>query len=209
MFRRMKEGLGSGMRKSAIFMALAVLVTQAARADDLVFRPADILDAATGDFNRDGVDDLALLAADPDSSRDAGVYVYFRDPDRGILDLALAVPDRIWGGRDFYGQEPSISARANGSLAITTQNFAIGRNRWEHTLAVAYRDGRFVVAGLTFHSFDALQEDDELTCDLNLLTGKGIVNGRDVSFQPLDLTLVDWRNDGGDDRGTAICREAA
>lgn len=181
-----------------------------AQAGDL--RPQDILDAAIGDWNKDGREDLALLAVTDRDDMQVGLYVYLRgaETDGSLLTLALTVPDKIWGARGgeggAFGQEPSIKALANGSIAITTQNYGIGRERWEHTLSLAYRDGRFLVAGLTFSSFDSLQEEEPLTCDLNLLTGRGIVNDKPVRFAPLSLTFDRWETTSGEDPGIRICR---
>lgn len=174
--------------------------------------PSDILDAAIGDWNKDGREDLALLAVTDRDDMQVGLYVYLRgaETDGRLLTLVLTVPDKIWGARGgeggAFGQEPSIKALANGSIAITTQNFGIGRERWEHTLSLAYRDGRFLVAGLTFSSFDSLQEEEPLTCDLNLLTGRGIVNDKPVRFAPLSLTFDRWETTSGEDPGIRICR---
>lgn len=176
-------------------------------------RPQDILDAAVGDWNKDGREDLAFLATTRGDDMQAGLYVYLRaeETNGSLLTLVLAVPDKIWGGRGgdtaAFGQEPSIKALANGSIAITTQNSAIGRNRWEHTISLAHRDGRFVVAGLTFNSYDTLQEEEPLSCDLNLLTGRGVVNERKISFAPIALQLQDWETQDGEDPGIRICRE--
>ena len=196
------------MHKAAL-MLLAVLLGGAARADETTIRPGDIIDAAIGDWNRDGLDDLAILAVtQPEENNEIGVYVYFRDEqaDGSLLTLMLSVPDKVWGGR-FHGHEPSIKALENGSIAITTQNSSIGREHWKHTLSLAWRNDRFLVAGLTFSFHDTSQEEHvSLICDLNLLTGKGIVNGRPTTFVPLSLTLDEWVHEGGDDPGTAICR---
>lgn len=183
---------------------------QAGQAGDI--SPQDVLDAAVGDWNKDGREDLALLAVTPGDDMQVGLYVYLREEatNGSLLTLVLAVPDKIWGGRGgdtaAFGQEPSIKALANGSIAITTQNSAIGRNRWEHTISLAHRDGRFLVAGLTFNSYDTLQEEEPLSCDLNLLTGRGVVNERKISFAPIALQLQDWETQDGEDPGIRICR---
>lgn len=199
------------MRLTTLLLLAAPLVGPAA-AQTVDLRPQDILDAAIGDWNKDGRDDLALIAITDRDDMQVGLYVYLREAetDGSLLTLALAVPDKIWGGRGgdggAFGQEPSIKALSNGSIAITTQNYGIGRNRWEHTLSLAYRDGRFLVAGLTFHAFDSLQEEEPLTCDLNLLTGRGVVNDTPVRFAPLSLTLDRWDTSDGEDPGIRICR---
>lgn len=192
--------------RMAAGMLFAALLSGAVHADEGMIRPGDIIDAAIGDWNRDGLDDLAILAVtQPEENMEIGVHVFLRDGERGFLKPALSVPDKVWGSR-FHGHEPSIRALENGSIAITTQNSSIGREHWTHTISLAYRNGRFLVAGLTFSSHDTRQEDEELICDLNLLTGRGIINDRPTTFRPLSLTLEEWSDEGGDDPGTAICR---
>lgn len=210
-FRRIAQKIAA-----ALVCAAPLLVGAQAHAQEGAkeggIRPQDVLDAATGDWNKDGRDDLALLATTSGDDMQVGLYVYLREEETNgtLLTLALAVPDKIWGGRGgetaAFGQEPSIRALSNGSIAITTQNFGIGRNRWEHTISLAHRDGRFVVAGLTFNSYDTLQEEEPLSCDLNLLTGRGVVNERKISFAPLALQLQDWDTQDGEDPGIRICR---
>lgn len=210
----MRGTVRATMRLTTLLLLAMLAVPLVGPADARVpgIAPSDILDAAIGDWNKDGRDDLALIAITDRDDMQVGLYVYLREAetDGSLLTLALTVPDKIWGGRGgdggAFGQEPSIKALANGSIAITTQNYGIGRNRWEHTLSLAYRDGRFLVAGLTFLAFDSLQEEEPLTCDLNLLTGRGIVNDKPVRFAPLSLTLDRWETADGEDPGIRICR---
>lgn len=189
---------------------VAALAAGPARADDArAFAPDDLVDAAAGDWNRDGLTDLAILAVSDPDDRAIGIYAYLRDEQRGLLRLVLAAPDKVWGStlkEGFGGQEPSIRALDNGSIAVTMQNFAIGRDRWEETLTLAWRDGRFLVAGYTFDYYDSLQENDPLNCDLNLLTGKGTINAQPATFAPLSITPQDWHNRYGENPGRDICR---
>jgi len=192
---------------TACLLLAALSAGSVVSAEEGPFRPDTVLDATTGDWNRDGAQDLALLAfSGPEEYMQMGVYIYLRDKERNLLELALAAPGKVWGSRQSYGQEPSIRALDNGSIAIATQNFGIGRERWEHTLSLAYRNGRFVVAGLTFSYFDSLEEYESLDCDLNLLTGKGIINDKPAAFPAMSLALDEWETTEGDDPGTRICR---
>ncbi|GEO86399.1 MULTISPECIES: hypothetical protein [Alphaproteobacteria] len=43
---------------------------------------------------------------------------------------------------------------ANGSIAVTSQNFGIGRNRWEQTPTLTCGEGRFIAAGYTYSFYD-------------------------------------------------------
>lgn len=170
----------------------------------------ELFDAAIGDFNRDGRLDLAVLVQSDSDDADSSLFIYLReDAEVGVLSLAFSGPDMLWGtggSRRFFGQVPSLQAMANGSLAVTEQNYGIGRERWSSTITVAWRDARFVVAGYTYLSFDTLQEEEPLDCDLNLLTGRGKVNDRDVSFASRTIALADWSGEYGENPGLAICR---
>jgi hypothetical protein len=169
-----------------------------------------IVDAAVGDWNRDGLSDFAILAATDESEVMLGVYIYVRDPDGGLLRSVLALPNKVWGRTresGISGQEPSVRALANGSIAITEQNQAIGRERWQAIRTLAFRQGKFVVAGFTFDYFDSMQEFEPLQCELNFLSGKGTVNGVAVDFEKSSLTLAEWKDDAGSNPGLSICRK--
>lgn len=94
------------------------------------------------------------------------------------------------------GNNSSLAINKAGSLQIV-QGSENGRDRFNRTLTVAYRNGKYVVAGFTYHYHDAIGEFEPENCDYNLLSGKGVNAGKAVRIkaQPLDLkTLVD---DGG------------
>lgn len=195
-------------------MAMAGLVSATALAGAAAAQTIaaeEIFDAAIGDWNRDGVPDLAILAQSESDSGDTSLFIYFReDAEDGVLSLAFSGPDMLWGSggsRRFYGQEPSLRALGNGSLAVTEQNWGVGRERWTSTMTVAWRDERFVVAGYTFNSFDTLQEEEPLICDLNLLNGRGTINGGEVSFSLRAVPLSEWSGEYGENPGLNICRE--
>lgn len=196
------------MPKSLFMLVVALsLVASQGRAQEVT--PDDVIDATVGDWNRDGQPDLALLAAD---DAGIGVYVYLREAETegGLLKLALSAPDKVWGrshSGGMVGQEPFIRALENGSIAVTEQNTGIGQDRWEVVRTIAWRGGAFVVAGFTLMSWNSLDEEDALTCDLNMLTGKGLVNDRPVRFDPSAIRLEDWPNDVEKDPALLICRK--
>lgn len=163
--------------------------------------PADRIIAMTsGDWNKDGTPDLAVVATPgDDSGDDNGLYVYVAKPEENRLTLALSLPNTVWGNLTMYGQEPELAALANGSFTLTTKNDSIGRDRWRQSLTIAYRNFDFIVAGYTFSSYDTIAEDgaenSTRDCDLNVLTGKGKSGGRAVSGQPQFVLLKDWKNE--------------
>ena len=82
--------------------AIAVLAT-ASPAFAEPIAPERIVDAAVGDWNRDGQQDLALLVAPPVEGDMIGIYIYVRDKDHPLLKLVSTAPGKIWGIRALMG----------------------------------------------------------------------------------------------------------
>ncbi len=185
----------------AVMTALLGLSATAAQAADAI-APDRIVFAATGDWDKDGSSDLAMLVAPAkDADEDHAVYIYLNDGDTGRLKLKTVVPNKVWGDLTMAGRAPSITALENGSILITTHNDSVGRDRWEQKLTIAYRNFDFVVAGYTYTSYDTLDPDNTSECDLNVLTGKGKSSGKPVATKGEIVLLKDW----SDDRGQKVC----
>ncbi len=163
--------------------------------------PAErIIAGASGDWNKDEATDLALLVAPENDDGNIGIYLYVTESDRGLLKLVASAPDKVWGNSrldGFYGQDPAITALANGSIAVMSQNSTIGRNRWERTLTLAYRGERFIVAGYTYHYYDTIDLDDNGTCDYNVVTGKLTRDEATRSEAPKTVSIEDWTDEIG------------
>lgn len=163
--------------------------------------PAErIISGASGDWNKDGAADLALLVAPGSDDEVIGIYLYVTERDRGLLKLVTSAPDKVWGNSrldGFYGQDPAITALANGSIAVMSQNSAIGRNRWERTLTLAYRENRFIVAGYTYTYYDTLDPDGSGSCDYNVVTGKLKRDETAQSVAPRTVSVEDWTDEIG------------
>lgn len=188
------------MKSLSAALLLSLALPLAAAAADF---PAERVAAmASGDWNKDGVADLVLVATPGDNSgEDNGLYVYIAKPEENRLTLALTLPNTIWGNLAMYGQEPELAALANGSFTLTTKNDSVGRDRWRQSLTIAYRNFDFIVAGYTFSSYDTLNPDAGSECDLNVLTGKGKARGQPIAGRGQFVLLKDWQ----DDVGRSIC----
>lgn len=138
-----------------------------------------------GDINR-----YRAVLVETDEGGD--LYV-FTDAGEGWKQVAHA-KDMVWRG-GMYGQEPWMEATEHGSLKIYSENSAIGRNRWEQILTIAYRNGVFRVAGYTYSYYDTLDPDANGQCDVNLLTGKGVLNGKSFKTSLEALPVKDWTMD--------------
>ncbi|MCJ8053684.1 hypothetical protein GB928_017630 [Shinella curvata] len=181
------------MKLLAAAVVFSIALPAAALAADF---PADrIVAMATGDWNKDGAADLAVIATPgDDSGDDNGLYVYLAKPEENRLTLVRSLPNSVWGNLTMYGQEPEVAALANGSFTLTTKNDSVGRDRWRQSLTIAYRNFDFIVAGYTYSSYDTLNPDGGSECDLNVLTGKGKSNGRPVAGQAQFVLLKDWQD---------------
>ena len=116
------------------------------------------------------------VATDLDGDGRAEVFS-LRDTGDGAVDLLIdgapLAPGIAWTGGP--GQVPELTLAPNGSVRLTSMNEAVGRDRWHLTLTLAYRDGAYRIAGLTWDWYDTLDPARAGGCDLNLLTGRGFV----------------------------------
>ena len=129
--------------------------------------PQNTLATVTADLNNDGVADRAVLFR-AGKEMDGALAIFDRgDPDR----LALFAPAIAWVGG--LGQQPDLGVSPRGSLLVKSMNDSVGRERWFQTVTIAYRKGRYLLAGITYDWYDTLDPANTGTCDLNLLTGKG------------------------------------
>ncbi len=126
-------------------------------------------------------------------TEEGGDLYVFTDAGEGWKQVAHA-KDMVWRGA-MYGQEPWMEANEHGSLKIYSENSAVGRNRWEQILTIAYRNGVFRVAGYTYSYYDTLDPDANGQCDVNLLTGKGVLNGKNFKTSLGALPVQDWTMD--------------
>ena len=159
-------------------------------AEDHRIDPGNVLGVVIGDWNKDGGMDRAVLVAPEDIDHDVGLYIYLDDSDNSS-SLKIFKPNLVWSGT-MWGTTPSLTVTSAGSLQVISQNQAIGRNRWSQRLTIAYRNDNFVVAGYTYESYDTLDPDAELVCDVNLLTGKGIKNKKIFSNPRQTIKLANW-----------------
>jgi hypothetical protein len=68
----------------------------------------------------------------------------------------------------------------------------VGRDRWSQSLTLAWRDATFVVAGYSYSSRDTLVAGSESSCDVNLLTGKGVKDNKPFRLSAGAHSLEAW-----------------
>ena len=187
---------------SALSFPLLASTSFASTAEDHRIDPANVLSVITNDWNNDGGMDRAVLVAPEDRDDDVGLYLYLSDDASPPPQLNIFKPNLAWSGA-MWGTIPRLALGKSGSIEVFSMNEAIGRNRWTQKLTIAYRNNAFVVAGYTYESYDTLDLNYAFSCDVNLLTGKGLKNKKPVkSNQPL-IKLADWSNESV----PSVCRE--
>ncbi len=123
-----------------------------------------------------------LWFAEADLDGDGVVEAYtLREGAESSVDLVVTeggqervVPGAAWTGGAF-GQLPELDVNEGGSLLLTSMNDAIGRDRWRLVLTIAHREGGWRVAGITYERRDTLDLASWARCDLNFLSGQGVV----------------------------------
>jgi len=152
----------------------------------------NLLAIEISDWNGDASKDKAVLAL-PENKADEGVvlYIYLSDDKQGTL---IEKKNIAWAG-SMWGTSPTLSVNKSGSLIVQSMNEAIGRNRWHRDLILSYRNNKFIVSGYRYTSHDTLKVDSQFYCDVNFLTGKGIVNGKAFRVDKKKRLLKDWSED--------------
>lgn len=173
--------------------SIALLCSFSAFADPIeepLITPDAIFSVATTDWNNDGIEDPVIILNINNGEQFDGLF-YLSD-ESGRLALLHHIPDIVWGSSVMFGQEPSVTKTPYGSIIIGSQNSAIGRDRWEQKITIAYRDNQLILAGFTYSFYDTLDTENYGNCDLNLLTGKGLTNEKSISFRSVFMPLSSY-----------------
>ena len=161
----------------------------------------DLVEAHTG------CEQAILVASETEPDRaDLIVLTDWRtEPASAPLLVARAI---AFNGA-MWGMAPTLEQAGNGSLLLRSEQSGIGRFPWFETLTLAWRDGRFVVAGFTWSSYDRAMGGG-MSCDVNLLTGDYVAQATRVSpgtetetavfdetgrIAPMVRAAADWGSD--------------
>lgn len=170
------------------FIFFIPLLAQATDQDTL----EQVLSAVSNDFNQDGSYDRAILVEDGDK---ANLYIFtskFNEFTKSYeMHLALVKKDVVFDGQ-MAGQVPYLEIGNRGALLIKSQNESMGRERWNQTLTVIPQNNEFMIVGITYKAYDTLTPNSAGSCDLNLMTGKGVRNGKNIIIATKPIRLADW-----------------
>ena len=190
------------MRKILALSALATLLASTAFAAPPplpgappAVPPSKIVSATTGAWTDDGSMGHAVLIDDPDNdSVDLAIYTGdSANPDQG-LKLAAFAHDIASSG-NMFGNTAELRQTKKGALQVYSENTAVGRDKWERTMTLAFRGGHFVVSGLTMTSYDDLDPNSAVACDLNFLSGVGKSGKKTLKIAAGGIPLDKWSED--------------
>ncbi len=154
-------------------------------------KESNVLSVVTGDWNQDNNLDAAVLMKNNDHVE---LYIFLANTSNK-LQQSLYKQDIVWMGR-MEGTKPYLQAsKKTGSLLIHSENDSIGRNRWNQVLTVTYRSKNFMISGYTYTSYDTLNPNSSLSCDINLFTGTGFKNKKSLKITAQKIKLTNWTDD--------------
>lgn len=145
-----------------------------------------------------GCEQVILLASE--TVPDAADLVILTDWRGDPPSVPLAIVRNVAFNGVLWGMEPSMTVTERGSLVLSSQQTGIGRTPWTQDVTIAHRDGAFVVAGITYGSYDRAV-GGEFTCDVNLLTGDFAVSALRPDPEDEEATITVHSSSG---RGEAI-----
>ncbi|MBS9715351.1 hypothetical protein ACFFUT_14230 [Pseudohalocynthiibacter aestuariivivens] len=153
-----------------IFAILAVLLPAVAAAQTPEINADEIIHEISADLDADGRTDKALLLSDIDGFAS---LVILSNSELETPEITYA-PQIAWRGL-AAGTIPELKLNERGSLQVHSMNESIGRHRWHRIATIAFRKNDFILAGFTYNWYDTLELSEYGTCDVNFLTGNGVL----------------------------------
>ena len=178
----------------AVLLASPVLAAPAPGAPSAI-PPSKIISATTGAWTDDGSMGRAVLIDDADNDS-VDLVIYTGDstnPDQG-LKLAAFAHDIASSG-NMFGNTAELRETKKGALQVYSENTAVGRDKWERTMTLAFRGGHFVVSGLTMSAYDDLNPNAATSCDLNFLSGVGKSGKKTLKIAAGGIPVEKWSED--------------
>ena len=180
--------------RAVVAGGLAVAALSGASAQDALPSAKDIMAQLTADFDQDGIADRLIVTRNPEGGDFGDLHVFKGSKDAAGKDSFK----RLSLSKEFSFGVHSIEEKRKGVFTVESGN-ANGRYKWEQTLTIAWREGRLVVLGITYASYDSLaaEEMGNIGCDLNLSTGKGTRGDKNrpvrVSLKP--VPVAQWTDE--------------
>ena len=110
---------------------------------------------------------------DENGYNNVNLLILSTDKKTGKTSIVVENPDVGLNDGSGMIEQSQLATNKNGSLQIINKNSSVGRDRYEETLTIVYRDNTYIVAGITIYYNDTAVLSEE-NCDYNLLSGKTI-----------------------------------
>ncbi len=154
-----------------------------------------------------GCETAVLLASE--TAPDTADLVILSDRRAAEPQTVLALVRGMAFDGPLFGQAPRLEAGPGNALRLVAEQIGIGRSPWSQALTIVHRGDGFLVAGLTYETYDRVV-GGSLVCDVNLLTGDWATTAERVNMETGTVTferaqtgriagarppVTDWRAD--------------
>lgn len=147
---------------------------------------------ARGDLNKDGIEDLVIIADEVTSNEDdfpnRQLLILFKDSD-GKYKLSAKSDKAVLkqGEGGVVERDPLIDMKIENGV-LTFYYWGGSRERWNSTYKFRFESGKWYLIGATEGWEDSLLEEGSESKDYNLITGKGVKivtdkNGQETKYE--------------------------
>ncbi|MHA3916717.1 hypothetical protein [Halovulum sp. GXIMD14793] len=123
--------------------------------------------------------------------------------DRQTVSLQIDGPeepirlrDVAWAGGDQY--PPVLHVTSDRNLQLLTRDLAPGLGGWFLVTEITWQSGRFVIARITYDTFDVKEPSRNLACDIDFLTRTGTkrdnTGNHALAAAKTMVALRDWQS---------------
>lgn len=158
----------------ALFVTSNAFAESPIRSDD---QKGMMIASVEADVTGDGKAELIILSHGETASADLSIISI-----NGNQRTIIAEKKDVAYVDELEPEAVSLDVTSKGAILVNSSQSSTGRDRWNHTLTIVMRNGKFLVAGVDLFSFDSITMKSS-NCSANLLTGK-IINGRRTSKFP-------------------------
>lgn len=156
------------------------------KSDEIAFNTPLGLLAIEQDLNHDGYKDKVSFLSYQHPNQTQGLYIFIYDPQTQKYYKKLHKTNGLWNNKTPF-ENISLNSRENG--------FLVSFSHFEGANGEDYVTQEITV---TFPTSDAVisryieKINDEVTCDIDYLSGKYSVNGQTITQPPSLVTVQAW-----------------
>ena len=153
-------------------------------------QPSSVISVITGDWNQDKKMDAAVLTVNKNQLTE--LYIFLNN-DQNKLTQIFYKNDIVWV--NFGSGEASLETTpTKNSFFLNSDRKFASRDVWIQKLTISYRNQNFVMSGYSYKTHDTLGKTPDFNCDINMLTGKGVLNKKAFKIAAQKIKLTNWAN---------------